>query len=57
MIKKELLLAIIRGLTTRQGQTQYDNGTPVISGKNYELLIEYIKNAQSHNWGYNLIRC
>ena len=45
MIKKELLLAIIRGLTTRQGQTQYDNGTPVISGKNYELLIEYIKNA------------
>ena len=45
MIDKEILLALIRGLTTRQGQTQYDNGVPAISGKNYELLIQYIQNA------------
>lgn len=44
-IDKETLLALIRGLTTKEGQTQYDNGTPCIKGKNYEILIQYITNS------------
>lgn len=45
MIDKETLLALIRGLTTRESQTQYDKGTPCIKGKNYEILIQYITNS------------
>ena len=42
--KKEMLLAMIRGLTITQGETQYDEGEKVIKGRNLELLIQYIKN-------------
>ena len=41
---KEMLLALIKGLTTRDGETQYDYGTPCIKGKNLEVLINAIKN-------------
>ena len=41
---KEMLLALIKGLTTKDGATQYDNGTPCIKGKNLEVLINTIKN-------------
>ena len=39
---KRILLALIRGLTTYENQSQYDEGTPVIKGKNYEALIEFL---------------
>ena len=42
--KKEMLLAMIRGLTITQGETQYDSGEKAIKGRNLELLIEFIKN-------------
>jgi len=45
MVDKELLLALIRGLTTYDGETQYYEGTPCIRGKNYETLIQFIKNS------------
>ena len=45
MIDKETLLAIIKGLTTYEGRSQYDEGSPSIKGKNYEILIRFIKNA------------
>ena len=45
MIDKETLLALIKGLTTNEGESQYDNGTPCIKGKNYEILIKFIKNS------------
>ena len=41
--EKETLLALIRGLSQTQGQTQYDNGEKVIRGRNLELLIDAIK--------------
>ena len=45
MIDKETLLALIKGLTTYVGASQYDNGIPCIKGKNLETLINFIKNA------------
>ena len=45
MIDKETLLALIAGLTTREGASQYDSGTPCIKGKNLEILINFIKNS------------
>ena len=45
MIDKETLLALIKGLTTKDGESQYDSGTPCIKGKNYEILINFIKNS------------
>ena len=45
MIDKETLLALIKGLTTKDGGSQYDSGTPCIKGKNYEILINFIKNS------------
>lgn len=41
---KEMLLALIKGLTTNDGRTQYDDGTPCIKGKNLEILVATIKN-------------
>lgn len=41
---KEMLLALIKGLTINDGASQYDNGTPCIKGKNLEILINAIKN-------------
>ena len=41
---KEMLLALIKGLTTRDGGNQFYDGTPCISGKNLEVLINTIKN-------------
>lgn len=45
MLDKETLLALIRGLTTYQDATQYDEGTPCIKGNNLNILIEFIKNS------------
>jgi hypothetical protein len=45
MIDKETLLALIKGLTTYVGTSQYDNGTPCIKGKNLEILINFIKSS------------
>ena len=45
MIDKNVLLALIRGLTTRDGESQYYEGIPVIKGKNYETLIQFIQNS------------
>lgn len=42
MIDKVILLALIKGLTTYDGQTQYYEGNPVIKGKNYKALIDFI---------------
>jgi hypothetical protein len=42
---KEMLLALINGLTTREGSSQYDSGTPCIKGRNLEILINTIKNS------------
>lgn len=44
-IDKEALLALIRGLTTQEGATQFDAGKPCIKGKNYEILIQFITNS------------
>ena len=41
---KEMLLALIRGLTIRDNETQYYEGTPCIKGKNLEILTNTIKN-------------
>lgn len=43
-MEKQILLALIKGLTSYEGQSQYDNGTPCIKGKNYEILVNFIKN-------------
>lgn len=45
MINKETLLALIKGLTSYEGASQYDDGTPCIKGKNLEILIKFIKNS------------
>lgn len=45
MLNKETLLALIKGLTTYSGASQYDNGTPCIKGENLEILINFIKNS------------
>ena len=42
---KEMLLALIRGLTTNEGGSQYYEGTSCIKGKNLEILITTIKNS------------
>ena len=42
---KEMLLALIKGLTTYDGSSQYYEGTPCIKGKNLEVLINTIKNC------------
>ena len=43
---KEMLLALIKGLTTYEGSSQYDCGTPCIKGRNLDVLINTIKNSQ-----------
>lgn len=43
MIDKKILLALIKGLTTYENSTQYDDGVPVIKGKNYKILIDFLK--------------
>lgn len=45
MINKETLLAIIKGLTTYDGASQYDDGVPCIKGKNLEILIKFVENS------------
>ncbi len=45
MIDKEVLLALIKGLTTTVGGTQFERGDPCIKGKNYEILIDFIKKS------------
>lgn len=40
---KEMLLALIKGLTTDEGCSQYYEGTPCIKRKNLEVLIATIK--------------
>lgn len=42
---KEMLLALIKGLTTYDGSSQYYEGTKCIKGKNLEVLINTIKNC------------
>lgn len=42
---KEMLLALIKGLTTNKGGSQYYEGTPCIEGKNLEILIRTIKSC------------
>lgn len=41
---KEMLLALIKGLTTQDCSSQYYEGTPCIKGRNLEVLINTIKN-------------
>ena len=41
---KEMLLALIKGLTINDGNNQYYEGTPCIKGKNLEILTNTIKN-------------
>ena len=41
---KQMLLALIMGLTTNDGSNQYYEGTPCIKGQNLEILIRTIKN-------------
>lgn len=45
MINKETLLALIKGLTTYDGVSQYDDGIACIKGKNLEILIKFIENS------------
>lgn len=40
---KEMLLALINGLTTYDGGSQYYEGTPCIKGNNLQILINTIK--------------
>jgi hypothetical protein len=40
---KEMLLALIKGLTTYDEESQYYEGTPCIKGKNLQLLIRAIE--------------
>lgn len=42
---KEMLLALIKGLTTYDNENQYYEGTPCIKGNNLQVLINTIKNA------------
>jgi hypothetical protein len=42
--EKEMLLALIKGLTTTQNGNQYDRGKKVIVEKNINILVETIKN-------------
>ena len=39
---KEMLLALIKGLTTYDGESQYYEGTPCIKGNNLKVLINTI---------------
>ena len=41
---KQMILALIKGLTINDGGNQYYEGTPCIKGKNLEILINTIKN-------------
>lgn len=41
--EKEMLLALIKGLTKRANVTQYDKGIKIIKGKDVDLLEEAIK--------------
>lgn len=43
---KDMLLALIKGLTSQDGSSQYFNGTPCIKGKNLEVLITTIENIR-----------
>lgn len=45
MVNKETLLALIKGLTSYDEASQYDDGTPCIKGKNLEILIKFIENS------------
>ena len=45
---KEMLLALIKGLTTEDGGNQYYDGTPCIKGKNLEILTNTIKNLPTN---------
>ena len=40
---KEMLLALIKGLTTYDNGSQYYEGTPSIKGNNLAILINTIK--------------
>ena len=40
---KDMLLALIKGLTTRDQESQYYEGTPCIKGNNLQILINTIK--------------
>lgn len=41
--EKEILLALIKGITKRANVTQYDEGIKIIKGKDIDLLEEVIK--------------
>ena len=42
---KQTLLALIDGLTKRQGASQYDRGDKIIDEKGINVLKNFIKNA------------
>lgn len=42
---RNMLLALMRGLTHTDGATQFDEGTPVIRGGDIQVLINAIKNV------------
>lgn len=42
-MNKKMLLAIVKGLITREGETQYDYGIPCIEGEdNIRTLLDAI---------------
>ena len=42
-MNKKMLLAIVKGLITRKGETQYDYGIPCIEGENkIQTLLDAI---------------
>lgn len=45
--EKETLLALINGLTTYVGESQYYEGTPCIKGNNIQILVNAIKNMNN----------
>ena len=42
---KRMLLALIQGLITYEGGSQYYEGTPCIKGGKLDTLIDFIKNT------------
>ena len=40
---REAFLALVKGLTTYEGESQYYEGTPCIKGKNLEVLLRAIE--------------
>lgn len=43
---REAFAALVRGLVTYEGESQYYEGTPCIKGRNLEVLLRAIERKQ-----------